>query len=223
MTDPLHLPLPLSLLRTLLRRPADRPAVLLVRHAPRGPIWEKGGVGMERDLTAEGVARAELLGREFLAGALGRSWSSPIFRCRNTVRAVSRGAGEEQEPEVEEILGEPGLFVHDVAAAGALLETLGTREVVLRLSAGEALPGLRSRDEGTDRLRELVIRRMPAAPVVNLLVSHDAIVIPFLHRFTGGAYDPHRWLAPLDGGLVVREPEGLRLWWNGRSFPLAGG
>jgi broad specificity phosphatase PhoE len=206
-----------GILRSLAAWDRSLPACLLIRHGDRDPI-PSGEFGEECRLTDVGTAKAERLGA-ILGAELCDARSSPLLRCRQTIDALARGAGRPLDLHPEALLGEPGAYVENGAQAGPLFLELGTQAVVQRLVDGAALPGIRSCEAGGRLLLNGLRAWLPTGPYCVACVSHDAIVIPFLHWITAGAFPTRDWLEPLDGGLLVGGPSCSFLW-NGRAFAL---
>ena len=218
--QPSPVEVPRGLARTLAVWPRHLPASLLLRHADREPILP-GDLGDQCQLTELGLRRAEALGL-LLCGLLDpRARTSPLPRCVDTVRAAGRGAGDELVPAVDPLLGEPGAYVFDGQLAGPLFLERGTHAVVWDLVDGVALPGIRTCGDGARILFDSLCSQASDIRGCRLHVSHDAIVVPFLHWATSGAFPARDWLSPLDGTLIVHREEGApELIWNGHSYAV---
>jgi len=144
------------------------------------------------------------------------------LRCVQTVEAVGRGAGLSLTHLADASLGEPGAYVFDGRLAGPVFLKRGTHAVVWDLVDGATLPGVRCCEEGAQLLLEGLCRQSSDIRGCRLHVSHDAIVIPFLHWATAGAFPARDWLAPLDGALLLHRTDAApELIWNGLPFAVA--
>jgi broad specificity phosphatase PhoE len=212
--------IPEGLARTLAVWPRHLPASLLLRHSDRESI-PHGEHGHSCPLTETGVQRAEALGR-LLGGMLDtQARTSPLPRCVTTVQAVGNGAGIATQAVPDSLLGEPGPYVYERSLAGPLFLERGTEAVVWDLVDGVSLPGIRTCEDGARLLFDAIVREASNVCGCRLYVSHDAIVIPFLHWATAGVFPARDWLAPLDGALLVHPNEGApELIWNGLPFAV---
>lgn len=209
--------LPSALLRSLDVWPLDRPAAMLIRHGDRHEI-PPGTFGDECTLTSRGLQRARALGSLLPRGIPITARTSPLLRCLQTIQAMARGAGTEVEPVPDPLLGDPGAYVVDRAAAGRTFLERGTERVVLDLIAGRSMEGIRTSGQGGQLLLEGIVGALPQVRGLLVCSSHDSIVLPFLAWALGGAYPVEDWLEPLDGALIWRDGESLRVAWNGQLF-----
>jgi hypothetical protein len=181
--------------------------VLLLRHADRPPILE-GATGDELGLTAEGEARARLLGERL--GAEPRwALTSPLVRCRRTASL----AGLAAEPSA--LLGAPGPFVIDSARGGVVFGAHGTDVVVRAQLRGETWECMRGLAEGARLVLNELCMQLEAHEGTGLAVSHDAIVMPIVAWVTGETFEGD-WLAPLDGAVLT---PGF-LFWKGCRYEV---
>ena len=211
---------PESLLRSLERVPAGRPVSLLVRHAARGPI-PAGNMGVEVDLTEEGVRSAEVLGTVLTHLRPGRLLSSPIPRRINTGRAIVRGAGWTAEVATDVRLSGMGCFFVDGPSAWAHFAALGVRGTVRRQLSEEApLPGLHPTAAGVTAFMELLVRPETAEPTLDVLVTHDVILAVLVGHFLKITPDKANWPEFLEGLVIWPSTEGLMLVWRGEAIAI---
>lgn len=209
--------LPVALLRSLDAWSSDRPAAMLIRHGDRHEI-PPGAFGDECTLTNRGLHRARALGAALPTGIPITARTSPLLRCVQTVEAIAEGARTVLDPVPESLLGEPGAYVMDRAAAGRAFLDRGTERVVFDLIAGLHVEGLRTCAEGGLWLLQGIVASLPAERGLLVCVSHDSIVLPFLAWATRGAFPVESWLEPLDGSLIWWEEGAVRVAWNGQVF-----
>jgi broad specificity phosphatase PhoE len=211
---------PESLLRSLERAPAGRPASLLVRHAARGPI-PAGSMGIEIDLTEEGVRSAEVLGTILTHHRPGRLLASPAPRCINTGRAIVRGAGWTAEVDTDARLSGMGCFFVDGPSAWASFAAHGVRGTVRRqLSEEASLPGLHPIAAGVAAFMHLLIRPVGAEPTLDILVTHDVILAVLVGHFFKIPPDKANWPEFLEGLVILPSAEGLVLVWRGEAIEI---
>jgi broad specificity phosphatase PhoE len=211
---------PESLLRSLERAPAGRPVSLLVRHAARGPI-PAGSMGIEVDLTEEGVRSAEVLGTVLTHHRPGRLLTSPAPRCINTGRAIARGAGWTAEVDTDARLSGMGCFFVDGPSAWASFAAHGVRGTVRRQLSEEApLPGLHSTVAGVTAFMKLVTRPEGAEPTLDVLVTHDVILAVLVGHFLKIPPDKANWPEFLEGLVIWPSTEGFVLVWRGEAIEI---
>lgn len=161
-------------LRTLQLLPAGVGAAVFIRHAER-PEIPKGVLAAEVLLTDAGTASARRLGQT-LGRRLRRMHTSPVPRCQMTAAALISGAGQPLSPIVVPHLGEPGLFVQDIAAAGPQFLEHGVQIMAYRLGRGEPLCGFSTAADGASLLLHGPLSDLPPAGGLDLYVTHDYIL-----------------------------------------------
>lgn len=215
--------LPSGLERTLKLWPTSRPIALLIRHAEREEI-PAGKFGRNCPITENGVLSSRELGERFLRGRLDSIHVSPLPRCQQTAEAIIEGTdyqpGEGMVIEHSNLLGEPGPFVVDGKEAGKHFLQQGTKNVLAQMLEGKKLPGIRNLAEGSELLLNHILDNTLGNDGCHLFVSHDAIIIPFIHELMEGGYRLSKWLAPLDGCMLYIDNDGVHMISNGKRFTV---
>ena len=98
-----------SLEPALLVLPPDKPVILFTRHSLRELAPNNGIPSYDLPLTPEGIVLAEQWG-ERLNRPIKAVYSSPVGRCVDTAKAMSRGAGIELPITQTNVLVEPGVL-----------------------------------------------------------------------------------------------------------------
>ena len=175
-------------------------SALIIRHGDR-----QSGVDLDERLlmlTPEGIDRSLHLGRSLSTGTMPSIFSSPRMRCIETGKRIAEGMEKEIDVTESNMLGEHGPFVFDHIIAGESFSTLGTEEVVRGQILGQGYPGVRSLEDGSWNLLRYVCDKVEDCGNV-VMISHDAILMPFISFFTGYGFDGEiTWLNPLDGVIV---------------------
>ena len=198
---------------------------LVLRHAEREEI-PRGTFGEDVRLTTSGVAHAEELGSRLSGRELSVLRSSPLPRCTATASAIVRGAGWDAEPVADRLLGNHGPFVTDASVCGPLFLEVGIRELVRRqLSDRRPPPGMRSTAEGAGMLLEMAAGGLGRNGLLNIHVTHDAILAVLVGRLFELGVDDFAWPGYLDGLLLWHPDERLHLSWRelrATSLPYGG-
>ena len=219
----IKLRLPSGLERTLKLWPPSGPIALLIRHAEREEI-PAGKFGRNCPITENGVRCSKELGERYLRGRLDSIHVSPLPRCKQTAEAIIEGVptptGKSIVIEHSNLLGEPGLFVMDGKAAGKYFLEHGTKKVMAQMLNGEKLPGIRNISKGSKLLLNHILDKTVGVDGCHLFVSHDAIIIPFIHELMEGGYRLSRWLAPLDGCMLYTDDSHVIMISNGKRFTV---
>ena len=210
----------------LSRLPRQTDVALIVRHAEREDI-PPGTFGNDVPLTPRGVSAAQELGAALTSLRPRMSaTSSPVPRCESTARAILRGADRPDEVALDWRLGDPGPFVVDAAACGALFLEIGILEIAKhQLTRIEPPTGMRTTREGVDMLLGLTVSHLRSRGRLNVYMTHDgilAVLVAFLYRMP---VDEIEWPDYLDGLLLWRQSELLHFAWRGLkqgSHPLGG-
>ncbi|HEY3357453.1 MAG TPA: hypothetical protein VGQ83_29655 [Polyangia bacterium] len=206
--------IPAGLQASLAALPAGATAALLLRHSDRAAVAD-GDPGGEVPLTPVGEARAHTLSVLLRArGGVGWVDSSPHLRCAETGRRL---AGEVRACA---LLGSPGPFVVDREEGARIFGTVGTERVVRLQMAGHQWPFMRLTGEGARLLVDHARTRLADRPGLGALISHDAIIMPFVSVITGDRF-AERWLDPLDGVILMLAHGGhLRALWRGHQYAV---
>lgn len=180
---------------------------LLVRHARRQEITSES-LFLAAQLTDQGREDARDLGRRLAELPLHQVVTSPVQRCVDTGANILVGMGLDLREAMDAVVQEPVLFDAYVDDPVALKQTFsrGTPEDrIMEYLGGNVLPGLRTIDHGSRVLTDLIRSRMVGGKLT-VLVSHDALLMPFLLHHCGRRFDRSRWLGFLDGAvLCVRD------------------
>ena len=223
MTDPDGAPWIIEQLGSI---PAETDAALVLRHAEREDI-PPGTFGVDVPLTAYGVASAERLGAVLSdTRPRFRVITSPVPRCESTAQAILRGGALPEETTQDWRLGDPGPFVSDSEASGALFLEIGILEIVRhQLTHADPPVGMRPTAEGIDLLLGLTVIDLRSCGRLNIYVTHDAILAVLVAHLYRLPVDEIGWPDYLDGLLLWRCGERLHFIWKGleqRSNPLGG-
>jgi len=192
-------------------------AILLVRHAERGPIVD---VATHREvlLTPAGHEAARAAGHLLAALAPRRAGRvrllhSPVERCAETARGIGHGL---RERDVEHALhGEVGMlgehYVRDVERGNA--HARQHRHAYLRAWLDGVIPDdvlVAKREAGRGQLRA-VVELAPAAGDLTVMVTHDWNIALLRETLLGLTHEAFGWPGFLDGILFVVEAYEVRV------------
>ena len=141
--------------------------------------------------------------------------SSPISRCVETARAISRGAGWSSSVTTNWRLGEHGPFVSDPEASGQLFSEVGIAELVRRqLHDPQPPPGMRDIAEGVRTLLDFTSEELDDRGRMNVYVTHDAILAALVGWLFQLPVYEEGWPDFLDGLLLWRSGGLLQCAWS---------
>ncbi|MCQ2252800.1 MAG: histidine phosphatase family protein [Bacteroidales bacterium] len=179
----------------------------VLRHSSRNHIPD--GVDHRTvGLNEEGMRLSEEFGHS-LRGKTTRLkfLSSPIMRCIQTCEHIVKGFGKACDIRESNVLGEPGPFVVNREVGGILFGICGTHKATELIQKGIRIDGIRTGEAGAQMLFDLAVNEMED-DCTTILVSHDAIVAPFVNHYTGEYFCKEHWLDFVDGAVVRKESEG---------------
>ncbi len=194
----------LALAQTLDR---DEAGCLVIRHAARHPI-PAGDVGNDVQLTEDGAEAALLAGQRLRGRRIARIVTSPLQRCVDTGRLLAEGSGSQVSPEVDDRLGDGGLFVRDLALSRASLTERGAPSTIWQLLVSSSPPGgfgpLR---DGLEAYVAWIGECLARGGGLTIMVTHDGNVA----AITGGLFGLtpliDAWPGFLDGLLFRLDGE----------------
>lgn len=196
--------------------PPDRPVILLTRHSLRELAPANTVPGYDLPLTPEGVALAEQWGQR-LDRPITAFYSSPVGRCVDTAKAMSRGAGLILPITETPVLVEPGCFVENVRKVGPLFLQLGP-VAFANHHLRHALDGLLSPQQGASKiirhLHDSQQQQLPGACIVH--VTHDTILAAFIyHLLQQQTIEEHDWPWMMEGAWLWFDQSSLYWLWRG--------
>lgn len=193
---------------------ASGAAVVMIRHAERGPLIV-GERGDDVPLTAAGRRAARALGGA-LPGALVGLRASPVARALETAECIRSGADALVRIESSSELGGPGPFVADVDLAWEAFWRLGKHRLIERLVAGPGpLAGFHDPRAAAAGLVHELLAPARRAPGLHLVVSHDLIIAALVGVLRRRVLADDAWPGYLEG--VVFEVVGGRVRWRYRG------
>lgn len=200
-----------EILETIHSLDTDVPAAAILRHAARHPILDAARPELA-EITLEGAATAEALGRRIRGFARLRLFHSPVKRCRQTAECIARGAVA-AGVEVESVGAEDALgvdYILDLREAGRLSQVHG--EHFVRLWVLGEVPGriIRGTKQVAETKMECLTRRLLEPALhgrrLDLHVSHDWNIMALREHLLGVRHEEAGWLNFLDGlGLSLKD------------------
>lgn len=191
----------------------DRKWSLLVRHATR-PEIPTATYGNDLSITTEGRQKATELG-QLLKRRLGRVVTSPVIRCVQTAESILFGSRAIGAPIPERALGDPGVWITDREVVGDIFLKLGPEGVVKRQVAEYPLPGITPLNIGVSRLLDLMLAAPSGTGLIDVFVSHDAVIAPLLYVALDAKKLSSVWPQYLEGALFSCEDDNLEIIWRG--------
>jgi broad specificity phosphatase PhoE len=202
-----------------LNEPGKNVAILM-RHADRGRIIS--GVNEDEPLNELGIKNSIEFGKKLRRYDSVKIFTSPIGRCIRTGEAILQGIEKNGHILQSNMLGEPGPFVFDKELAKGAFKEFSTRGVVKNQIARVEMAGIRPLEEGCELLRSLIESEININAKNNLLIfiTHDAIIVPFIHLYTGEMFDKEHWIAFSDGAIIMKDKENIQMNRNGKFYAM---
>lgn len=203
--------IPPSVLHGLLTLPKNCPIAVLLRHSVREEL-PPDGVGYSLPITEAGTRLAQELGG-MIGTRLRSIHTSPLTRCVQTAEALQYGAGTNLRIELNNHLGDPGVFVIDGQRAIRNWERLGHEGVMKHLVASDqALPGMAQPDPAAGFLVHHILSIAGNTPGLHLFITHDLLVTATVARLL---HEPELevgdWPWYLEGAFFWRHQESVHI------------
>ncbi|MBR7063756.1 MAG: hypothetical protein IKI31_01165 [Treponema sp.] len=187
--------------------PQKENSKIIFRHSIRGEI--KQGVGVEVELTNEGIKLAKSFGRGIDCD-IGFVASSSCKRNIQTTKNVLLGKGVEKEIVVASKELE-GPQTQDSKLSGKLFEELKyNNEEIIFCMNNEKLPGFNSIEESAKIMLDFIFANGNKANTVDLFCTHDLqMAILYAHLFGFGktreSIAENKWPMMLEGMILWGE------------------
>lgn len=180
---------------------------LIIRHSERNHI-PKGKHDIETLLNEKGMQRAKEFGKILKPFENIKIISSPVERCKETAKYILEGFGNRgKEILLSNVLGEPGPYVYDGKIAVNYFINQSVYEVVKRQQNGEILNGICPIEKGSKILFDFAVNEFQKIDnkAILILVTHDAIVAPFVNFYFKEWFDENNWVDFLDGVFITKK------------------
>ncbi|MCF0215980.1 MAG: histidine phosphatase family protein [Fibrobacteraceae bacterium] len=198
---------------------SEEKVVFIIRHSER-----EDAVTLETELTANGIEMAKNLGASLkLNGSENQVENEPFFyatsnfvRTNETANYISEGRGEKSAPKLTTLYDLAGNWFLKTSADSLAIHAsnLGLRgssvELMSRWAYGEDYShifyDLNSRAE--EFVQNIVVKNMPKWNRVNILVSHDILVMPLAVFGSQGKvalkyHEDYHWINYLAGLAII--------------------
>jgi hypothetical protein len=202
-----------------LNEPGKNVAILM-RHADRGRIIS--GVNEDEPLNELGIKNSIEFGKKLRQYNSAKIFVSPIGRCIRTGEAILQGLEKPGSVLQSNMLGEPGPFVFDKELAKGTFKELSTRGVVKNQIARVEMAGIRPFEKGCELLKNHIVSEININTKSNLLIfiTHDSIIVPFIHLYTGEIFDKEHWIGFSDGAIIKKDKENIQMIRNGKFYAM---
>jgi broad specificity phosphatase PhoE len=185
----------------------DEPGCLLIRHAARHPI-PAGEAGADIQLTEAGAASARLAGERLHDGRITRIVTSPLQRCVDTGRFLIEGSGCGVAQEIDDRLGDGGMFVEDRALSQASLAEHGGPSTIWQLLVSSSPPeGFGPLRDGLEAYVAWIRECLESGSGLTIMVTHDSNIAAVTGGLLGLTPLIDAWPGFLDGLLFRLDGE----------------
>ncbi len=189
--------------------PKDRGVGLLIRHSVREKLSDDLAKAAITPITSEGWELSIQFGRA-LSGRVGRLYSSPLIRCRQTVSAIALGSGlRDIQVRDDAFLGDMGIINLEFPLSHRSWVELGY-ETIYRMTAEDGVP-----PDGFAPLKfssEFLLFHLLShsdEPGVHLFCTHDYIIMSVMGYLLNYSY---KWRE-----ISPKFQEGLFVWREGNK------
>jgi broad specificity phosphatase PhoE len=197
-------------------------SVLLIRHAERSGRSTES-TSSESTLTEAGIASSIAFGQALEDYSFQKVISSPIPRCVQTGEMIIKGLGMSNIVlETDTVLGDPGCYVLDRQLCAKRIDAIGIKPLLHEYISNGTSPGLRSLETGSKLLLGSITKQLDNAKGMTIMISHDAIIIPFIAHFLGYNFNDSEWLEYLQGPLVLGDEKELQIHFKGMMKKISG-
>lgn len=192
------------------------PMAILLRHAERTPI-DLDDYTKKVILTKTGILSSIELGKFLVKYHITKIFSSPIHRCVETAKKILKGADLINKSIIREnLLGDPGCFVINANLASQQFRKSGTIGTILNFIHKKKLPGFCELSIGASNLLSLLIQNLPKQDnSLNIFVSHDAIIMPFISNYIKWEFSKQSWHHYLEGLLIFKKKNRIYIKYKG--------
>jgi hypothetical protein len=194
-----------ELLTAIASLSADAPAAAIMRHAARYEIADSAHPTLA-EITPEGAAAAEEMGRRLSGFERVRLFHSPVKRCRQTADCLARGIRDVGIMVVDHVGSEKTLgvdYILDLREAGRLSDLLGEHFVRLWMKKQISEAVVRAAKPIVEEKLAYLTSKL-AEPSLNgrrldLHVTHDWNILILRELLLDLRHEEMGWLAFLDG------------------------
>lgn len=177
----------------------NQATALILRHADRDKIPD-GEFGNDVLLNSKGIERSIEFGKLLKKHRIAKIYTSPVERCIQTSKYISKGYGSEIEIIETTALGNPGLHIADDRVAGEYFLKHGFHYILDEFIAGKFPPGMPSQDDLQIKM-DYFVKEASGAEGLTLFITHDSLVAMYDFVLSGKIYTKENWVQYLSGIL----------------------
>ncbi len=171
---------------------------LIIRHADRDKI-PNGEFGGEIMLNKKGEKNALVFGGKFKKQSINKIFTSPIGRCVQTAELIKKGAEQNVEIISTEILGAPGVFVHNEKLAGKFFVEANLETIYNMIINDISIPGMRDLKTACQMLEKFVTENTDENKLT-IYVTHDYFIAFLEYYYYKKTYE-NKILVDFLGGI----------------------
>ena len=181
--------------------PLDSKLSLLIRHGDREQI-PKGEFGNDVLLNEKGKQNSLAFGEALKNYSINKIFTSPIPRCIQTAKYISKGFGKDLEIISTKCLGNPGLHIADEKIAGEFFLNFGFDEMYKRFINEEAIPGVPD-SKNFSILMTNFLNTNTTEKGLTVFVTHDSLIAFYDFCLRKNIYTKNNWVKYL-GGVIIK-------------------
>lgn len=169
----------------------------MLRHADRDEI-PQGSFGNEILLNEQGKQNAESYGENLAKRKINRIFTSPVERCVQTAKFLTKGYGRNIEIIGTTALGVPELHITDEQIAGEFYLQYGFDEMYKRFIQGKEIPGIPYINELNNRITNF-INENTTANGTTIFITHDMLIAFYHFSINKKVYTMDNWINYMTG------------------------
>lgn len=171
-----------------------------IRHSDRDNPHQTA-VKDDININHKGKQNAQLFGIKLQKHHINKIYTSPVYRCVQTARYISKGYGKNIDIEGTNQLGLPSLFVTDIDLARPFFSKNSAYDFYSFMIEGKTPAGFRSYNEAIDLLIAF-LKNNSNPKGITLFISHDVFVAPLVYNICNKKFNKSDWLGFLQGVRV---------------------
>lgn len=178
---------------------------VFIRHADRN-LKDTQNLGIEEPLNELGAFHSQQFGKNLSSIKIHKIFTSPVKRCLQTANYIQIGYGRNLIIQESNLLGLPGIHIHDEKIAAKCFQKHSTYEVYKSYVKNHGLEGFHQPEYIFQKLNEFCIQNIHSEHI-NLYITHDILLAIWIYAYNGKVYHLPKWIDFLTGFIIKHYDE----------------